>query len=271
MDKPLISPQSPDSITAIAVPALAWSGNLWTWNPQLGVQQEIGSGPYGQLSAQAALIAITDPPALFPSSPSLSYTPPSTSEQSRWPGVEAAINLAHSQTQNGLLLGVGGLLAPHRAPQSDFDSWAGTFNFGLPLGSRSRFSGSAYRGQGLGGLGEGAYKDFVYRTTATDTYFQALDDFGGWGQLKQIISERLEVNAAAGMDNVPGHQLRPFALHTPGGLYNLARNRTFTGNVIFSPSAYLLFSVEYRRIMSSFVNSPTQSSDVIGIAAGYKF
>ena len=141
----------------------------------------------------------------------------------------------------------------------------------LPLGSRSRFSGSAYRGQGLGGLGGGAYKDYVYRTTPTDFYFQTPDDFGGWGQLKQTIGEWFEANAAVGMDNVPGHQLRPFAIPTPGGLYNLARNRTFTGNVIFSPSAYVLFSVEYRRIMSSFVNLPTQSSDVIGIAAGYKF
>ena len=32
---------------------------------------------------------------------------------------------------------------------------------------------------------------------------------------------------------------------------NLARNRTFTGNVIYSPSAYLLFSLEYRRLESS--------------------
>jgi len=271
LDKPLISPQSPDSITAVAVPALAWSGNLWTWNPQLGVEQEIGSGSHGQLSAQAALIAETDPPALFPSSPLPSYTPPSTSEWSRWPGVEAAINFAPPQPENGFLLGIGGIFAPHRVPQGKFDSWAGTLNFGLPLGSRSRFSGSAYRGQGLGGLGGGAYKDYVYRTTPTDFYFQALDDFGGWGQLKQMIGERLEMNAAAGIDNVPGHQLRPFVIPTPGGLYNLARNRTFTGNVIFSPSAYLLFSVEYRRIMSSFVNLPTQSSDVIGIAAGYKF
>ncbi len=38
---------------------------------------------------------------------------------------------------------------------------------------------------------------------------------------------------------------------------NLARNRTFTGNVIYSPSAYLLFSLEYRRLESFPVDGPS--------------
>ena len=33
-DTPLISPLSPDSFATVAQPALAWSGNLWTWAPQ---------------------------------------------------------------------------------------------------------------------------------------------------------------------------------------------------------------------------------------------
>ena len=51
---------------------------------------------------------------------------------------------------------------------------------------------------------------------------------------------------------------------------NVARNRTVTGNVIYSPSAYLLFSFEYRRIETSSENGPTNASDVIGVAAGYE-
>ena len=69
----------------------------------------------------------------------------------------------------------------------------------------------------------------------------------------------------------PAGQLRPFAAPSYTVYQNLARNRTFTGNVIYRPSAYLLFSLEYRRIESSLVNAPTNASDVIGVAAGYKF
>jgi len=34
---------------------------------------------------------------------------------------------------------------------------------------------------------------------------------------------------------------------------------------------YLLFSLEYRRIASSYVNSKTATADIIGLAAGYRF
>jgi hypothetical protein len=43
------------------------------------------------------------------------------------------------------------------------------------------------------------------------------------------------------------------------------------GNVIYSPSAWLQFSVEYRHLGSFEVNAPTATSNIIGVAAGYKF
>jgi hypothetical protein len=169
-------------------------------------------------------------------------------------------------------LGVGGFFAPHRtAGGTTFNSWAGTMDFHIPVFSHMDLAGSAYRGQALGGLGGGAYKDIVYSLYAGEAYSRTLDDMGGWMQAKQRVNERLEFNEAFGIDNVPAYQLLPSAIPGPDNYYNLARNRTFTGNVIYKPSAYLLYSIEYRRIESSFVNSPTASSDVIGVAAGYRF
>jgi hypothetical protein len=134
-------------------------------------------------------------------------------------------------------------------------------------------SGNFYRGAALGGLGGGAYKDYVYRLDldGDDFYFRTLDDVGSWTQWKQKLNQRLEFNEALGIDNVPAGQLRPYAGAASAVYQNAARNRTATGNVIFSPSAYLLFSFEYRRIESSPVNGPTAASDIIGVAAGYKF
>ena len=90
-------------------------------------------------------------------------------------------------------------------------------------------------------------------------------------QARQKVNARLEFNEAFGMDNVPGYQLFPYAMAGSNSYYDLARSRTFTGNVIFKPSSYLLYSFEYRRILSSSVDAPTAVSDVIGIAAGYRF
>jgi hypothetical protein len=134
-----------------------------------------------------------------------------------------------------------------------------------------QLSGGFYRGQALGGLGGGAYKDYVYRLAADGFYFRTLDDIGGWTQWKQKLTQRLEFNEALGTDTVPAGELRPYAGAASAVYQNIARNRTATGNVIFSPSAYLLFSLEYRRIESSPANGPTAASDIIGLAAGYKF
>lgn len=279
-DRPIVNPNSPSSLTAVAIPALSWSGNLWYWNPQAGVTRDISVSPSHQLRTQAALIDPADAPAVgggsFGSNSStLTVVPASTAEQSRWPGVEARLALVGEHPESDAEFGIGGYFAPHRTFfGTDFDSWAATMDYRQPLPGNLEFSGSFYRGLALGGIGGGEYKDFAFSADPDmpgNYYFRALDDIGGWAQLKQRASERLEFNAAFGLDEVPAGELRPYA--DPENFYyqNLARNRTFTTNVIYSPSAYLLFSLEYRRLESSPVNGPTAASNIIGIAAGYKF
>ena len=276
-DRPIFSPDSPTSLTAVAVPALAWSGNLWTWNPQLGVSHDLGFPGSRDLRLQAALIDVGDAPLtpVIPSMTTPAVMPPSTAEQSRWPGVEARIAMLGSKTrEDGNHLGIGGYFAPHLTPFGKrFDSWAGTVDARLVLPAHLEFSGSAYRGLGLGGLGAGGYKDFVYRTDPnTNAYYvRPLDDIGGWAQLKERLSERVELNAAFGMDNVFAGELRRYAIPSGTTYQNLARNRTYTGNVIYSPTAYLLFSLEYRHLDSSPVLGTSVGANVLGLAVGYKF
>jgi hypothetical protein len=201
--------------------------------------------------------------------------PPSGTEQSRWPGVEARVaRMRQERDLERNHFGVGGYFAPHRSSLGHgFDSWAGTLDAKLLLPARLQFTGSFYRGLALGGLGGGAYKDFAYRYDE-DTggyYFRPLDDVGGWAQLKEKLNERLEFNAAFGADNVFASELRPYFNPNASTAQNLARNRTYTGNIIFSPSAYLLFSLEYRHLESSPVIGPPAESNIVGLAAGYKF
>jgi uncharacterized coiled-coil protein SlyX len=275
LDRPIFSPDAPTSLTAVAEPALAWSGNLWTWNPQVGVTRDFGFADSYNLRLQGALIDVGDAP-LSPVSASAAATgtPLTAAEESRWPGEEARIALLGSKLDEGSHLGLGGYFAPHLSPFGRrFDAWAGTLDTKLLLPGRLEFSGNFYRGEALGGLGGGAYKDFGYRvdTNSGVYYFRPLDDVGGWAQLKEKISERVELNAAFGLDNVFARELLHYAV--PGGtMYqNLARNRTYTGNVIYSPSAYLLFSLEYRHLQSSPVTGMSAGSNVIGIGAAYKF
>jgi len=274
LDRPILSPDSPTSLTAVAEPALAWSGNLWTWNPQFGLTHDLPIGSHA-VRLQSALIDVGDAPwSVMRTSAATGGTPATGAEQSRWPGAEARIALLGSKSDEGSHLGFGGYFSPHLNPVGRrFDAWAGTLDARLALPWRLSFTGSFYRGAALGGLGAGGFKDFgfVADPGTGNYYFHPYDDAGGWAQLKEKLSQRLELNAALGLDNVFASQLRPYAV--PGGTsyQNLARNRTYTGNVIYGPSSYLLFSLEYRHLGSSPIIGSPVGSNVIGLAAGYRF
>lgn len=277
LDHAIVAPNTPTSLTAVALPALAWSGNLWTWNPQVGLTADVPFSDAQRLRFQGALISVNNPPQIYDSSTSsvLQITAPTTAEMSRWPGAEGRIALLGGGLDTGLQVGVGGLFAPHESVgDTRFNSWAGTLDYRIPLPGRAELSGSGYAGEALGGLGGGGFKDYVFianPAAPTGYSFRTLDDFGGWAQLKERANEHLEFNVAFGTDQIPAYQLRPYAGPESNYYLNLARNRTYTGNVIYRPSAYLMFSMEYRYIQSSPVNDYTSAGDVIGIATGYRF
>jgi hypothetical protein len=275
LDRPIFSPDTPTSLTAVAEPALAWSGNLWTWNPQLGVTQDLRLSSSHDLRLQAAIIDVGDAPLpLTAASASTIGSSPTLAEQSRWPGIEGRIVLLGSTLmEEGSHIGVGGYFAPHLDPLGRrFNAWAGTLDERLQLPVRLSLTGSFYRGQALGGLGGGAYKDLAYRAGDPGKYYyHPLSDVGGWVQLKEMINERLQFNAAFGIDNAFANQLRRYAVPDGTVYQNLARNRTYTGNVIYSPSAYLIFSLEYRHLISSSITNPSAASNIIGLGAGYRF
>ncbi len=273
-DRPLLSPDSPSSLTAVATPALAWSGNLWAWNPQLTLTRNVPFADSHSLQLQAAMIDVGDPPVSLSGLDSSAVIPPSGAELSRWPGLEARVALLGSNRDDRDHFGVGGYFSPHVLPSGRrYDAWAGTLDARFHLPGRLEFSGSFYRGLALGGLGAGGYKDYGYSYQASqgEYYFRPLNDVGGWTQLKEKWSERLEFNAAFGIDNVFANNLHRYTIPSGTTYQRLARNRTWTGNVIYSPSAYLLFSFEYRYLASAPLTGSASASNVIGLSAGYKF
>jgi len=274
LDRPLISPTQPASLTDVAVPALAWSGNLWAWNPQIGVSHDVALGATERFRMQGAVIDVADPPYSTTNPNGTTYAT-SSGELSRWPGAEGRLAIGEGEADRGFEIGAGGFFAEHRTIYGTrFDSWAGTLDYRQPLPGRMELSGNFYRGLALGGLGGGAYKDYGVRADPDNPgrfYVRPFDDAGGWAQMKERAEERLEFNEAFGIDNVPAREISRYAGAATGNYGNLARTQTFMGNVIYSPSAWLQFSIEYRHLASYSVNAPAAASHVIGVAAGYKF
>ncbi len=267
LERPLISPLTPTSLTSVAEPALAWSGNLWAWVPQAGARfTEALAGNGLRARVEAAMVDVPDPPtAAYAGVTSLA-------EASRWPGTELRLSLLGHEDDRSAQIGVGGYFSPHRiATGATFNAWADTTDVRLPLGKYVELSGSGYRGQALGGLGGGGYQDYAARLSGTSLQFRALEDVGGWSQVKYRATQKLDFNTAFGIDTVFAGQLRPYAVANGSVYQNIARIQTVFSNVIFSPSAYLLFSFEYRHLLTAPVNGLPWTAEVFGLAAGYRF
>jgi uncharacterized coiled-coil protein SlyX len=274
-DRTILEPNEPSSLVAVAQPELAWAGNLWNWNPQIGVSHEFALSDASRIKAQAALIDASYPPL-----PGTTSTSPVTStERSRWPGTEARVAFQHGESGAGPEIGIGGYFSRQRNSYEDrFDAWAGTIDLRLPLTRYFELTANAHRGQALAGLGAGGYVNYYYQGVGATQFAHALDDVGGWTQLKAKAGLRVEMNAGFGTDNPFAKEVKAALLYMNGpsdatsySYPGLARNRSFFSNVIYSPSSYLLFSLEYKHLWTNDATGPTNFSDSIGVGAGYRF
>jgi hypothetical protein len=270
VDRPIVSPNAPTSLTAVAQPALAWSGNLWNWVPQVGAEHALLQHGDSRVMIQGALADIPDPVA--PGTTSATPAVGSLAEQSRLPGSEARVGYSRGDKTTGLQVGVGGYFSAHSEGNDfHFDAWAVTIDYRVPLSAKLEASGSLYRGSALGGLGGGAYKDYLYKAEGGYSSLRPLDDVGGWTQLKARAGERLEFNAAYGIDNGFAGEIRGYLNASSSAYQSLARNSTVFGNVIYSPTAHTMFSTEYRRIDTAPALGLHSISNVYGLATGYRF
>ena len=264
LDRPLLSPWQPTSWVTVAQPALAWSGNLWTWSPQLEFKQ---GAIFNHFDFSVGLID--------PAAPS-SYTQgqsnlPSASERSRQPGYDSRIGFSSSVNGRPINLGAGGYYSRQSYPYGHHvDAWAASVDWDMVLHPALRFSGELYRGRAIGGLGGGAFKDYVSSTA--EHYLNGLNAAGGWGQAKVTFASTFEANVSAGLDNAYAVDLRDSDQAMGQGYYaSLTRNATLVANVVYRPKTYLLLSTEFREINSRSISGKAWENHVFGVATGYIF
>jgi hypothetical protein len=266
LDTPLISAEQPTSYVGVGEPPLAWSGNLWVWAPQLESINRTSLGA-GKLGFDFALL---DPAA--PGTPAFSgERQPNAAERSRQPGYESRVSYSFPFADRPLTVGASGYYSRQTYPGNQHvDAWAGTADWKFPFTRWLELSGEFYRGRALGGLGGGAFKDYL--TDPDSGAIHGLDDEGGWSQLKAKLTRSFEANVAIGEDAGFSSALRYYTDPAATDIYtNLARNRTVLANIVYRPKTYLLFSAEYRNIYSWPISGQVNTSQGLGLATGYSF
>jgi hypothetical protein len=269
-DAPFFSPLSPTSLASLAVPALSYSGNLWTWTPQVRLEHRIQFSESSKLILQ---MGILDPLSGEPPSAQF-YRYPQAGERSGQPAY--ALRTAWSRTAWGvpLTLGVGGYYDRqnwgfHRT----VDAWAGTADWDVPFSRWLSLSGEFYRGRALGGLGaaEGRSVLFSGPVLSPTSSIIGVDTAGGWSQLKFHPTEKLEFNGAFGED-VPYD--RSIDRYTNGISYtdsSISRNQSGFFNMIYRARSNLLFSAEYRRIWTSGIYATKYTANHLNLSVGVLF
>jgi hypothetical protein len=152
-------------------------------------------------------------------------------------------------------------------------SWTMNSDFKAGLGKYLEISGEWYQGQAVGGLGGGIWTSVVYPDPpGMHSAIQPLRSTGGWAQVKVIPATRVEINGAYGQDENFGKDLRVFPFSFTGaGFGAMQKNRTDLVNLIYKPTAVLVFAVEWRHLFTLPANAAGHSADQINLAAGVHF
>ena len=267
-DNLFISPNSPTSFASLLVPSFGYSGNLWSWTPQVRLEHKFNFADDQNVSVQAAILDnVTGEPSYG------SHRLPQAGEASGLPAYAARTAWTKDVSGKPLTLGASGYYSRQNWGSGWIaDGWAAVGDWRIPLSSRFEFSGEAYRGRAVGGLGGGIGQSVLISANPNNFApdFLPLNSVGGWSQLKFSANSRLEFNGVFGIDNPFAIDLR--AVPSPAGVYPnvLAANRSAMLNFIYRPRSDLLFSGEYRHLRTSeLVNY--YSADQVNVMMGVLF
>jgi regulator of replication initiation timing len=270
-DAPFFSPLSPSSIASVALPAFSYSGNLWTWIPQIRLERRFDLSENSNILLQGGFL---DP--LNGDVPLYQYARvPQAGEASRRPASALRTGWTHRMFGRDFTIGASSYYSRQNwGFGRHIDAWAATSDWTVPLGSRFEFAGEFYRGRAIGGLGGGIGRSVLFNTTLADprARIKGLNTTGGWAQIKFRQSDKLEWNGAYGQDSVPTRTVRfyPFFQQSYVGA-SITRNQSAFANFIYRPRSDLMLSLEYRRIRTLSILTNYDQADQINLSMGVLF
>ena len=261
------APQHPTSFASLAVPALSYAGNLWAWTPQVYLEHRFAISEASHLVVQGGILD-----NLTGEVPSVvNNRTAQAGEASRQPAYAARTAWMGRAFGQALTFGAATYFSPQNYGFGrTLNGWAVLSDWAVPLSHRLALTGRFYRGLAIGGIGGGLGRSVLFSgdPLPNTTQIRGLNATGGWSQLKFTATPTLEFNAAFGQDSSFARDLRFFPQPQAYLDPDLNRNREFLVNSIFRPRSDLLFSAEYRRIQTRYLNYNSQTGQfnlVVGV------
>lgn len=267
-DKPFISPNSPTSFATLGTPAFGYSGNLWTWTPQIVAERRWT--PREDLGAKLQ-IGIMDPfSGQLPSDSFGRY--PGHGEETRTPAFAARQSFEFGSGTQKSTVGAGAYFARHDYGFDRIvDGWAGTLDWNFILGKHFENSGAFFRGQAIGGMWGAIGTTAVIDGNPYSASSQVIpvNSAGGWTQLKFKPAAKWEINGAFGEDSPFASEVRQY--NEPYAYTPYLRNWTTMLNVIERPRSNLMFSLEYRHLNTVQFSGQRETAEHVNLGVGVSF
>ncbi len=269
-DSLFFAPLSPTSIATLAIPALAYSGELWSWTPQVRVEHKLAVSNTSTVLLEGGILDNLSgdvPDSTF-------YRSATWGEYSGQPAYAARVAWSRKIGTQEFTAGVGGYYGRQLWGYGrSVDGWAGTLDLKVPLGKSFEFTSQFYRGRALGGLGGGIGQSVLWEGSLLDpsTEVYGVNSVGGWAQLKFKATSKLQFNAAFGQDNPFASNLRGFG--SGETFYNqlFSKNQALLANLIYQPRSDFVLSFEYKRLKTYILDSNYNSANVFNLSLGYLF
>lgn len=269
-DNLFLSPYSPTSFASLAIPAFSYAGNLWGWIPQVRVEHRFDLNEANTLTIQTGLLDnLTGEPPYADQG-----RIPLAGEMSGQPGYGGRVSWTGRILGQPFNLGSAGY---YSSQNWGFDrrvtGWAEMLDWEIPLTSFAELSGEFYRGNALGGLGGGMGRSVLFSGDPLDaaTRVRGLNSIGGWAQLKIKVAPKLELNGAFGLDNPFAEDLKAFPASQSYLDPDLSRNLGSMVNFVYRPRSNLLFSTEYRRLLTSRIDEENYPAGQFDLMMGVLF
>ncbi len=183
-DQLFLAPETPTSYASVLVPALSYSGALWSWTPQVRVEHRFAISDDSNFMLQGGVL---DPLTGVPPYYYQWYRSPDPGELTRQPAFAARASYSHKIAGQNFAVGMGGYYSRQDwLYDRKVNGWAGTMDLNLPMGRRFALSVEAYRGAAIGGLGAGLGRSVFYNGPLSNpnSLVRPLNAVGGWAQLK---------------------------------------------------------------------------------------
>jgi hypothetical protein len=251
VDKPILSPRDPDSLSQLGIPLLANSGNLWLWQPQLRYEER---WQFTESSGLRARLGI------YQTNETLSSVPVNTKLSASRPALQGRFEFFHD-TKDGRRFEIapGFHTSRSHVAGAGVTSYAASVDWLVPLAPHLDWTGFAFTGQDLAGLGIAAVRQsFSFRPGGVF----AVRSRGGWTQTTFHATSRLDLNLLAGMQDDFNRDL---------SANGIARNLSYGTNLRFHLAPNLLLGPEIMQIRTTYRQSGILLINRYDLALGYLF